>query len=141
MTKRRYLILLFIGLPLLLGGMFTWAAYSQLVIVDDPYLLSRRDSETQMAIAFTTALRTNHPAAYDMSDEQLTPRLDEWMNTHQPPRCTRRTFLLAGGTPDDMVFYNCSTADKKSYSLKVFDIQIEDMKVVDWGEVKEEFRN
>jgi hypothetical protein len=136
MTKKRKSILLIIGCLVLICSASIWALSSQ--AADDFFLLRDRSSESDLAIAFTIALRMNHPIAYDMIDIDLTPRVDEWMQSHQPPRCVRRINLLSGGVEGIAVYYSCNTADNRWYTLDIQDIIIEDMKVAEWGEVSEE---
>lgn len=109
--------------------------------VDDFYYLYNRNTESDLAVAFAVALRTNHPAAYEMIDSNLDSRLGNWMKTHNPQRCARKAHNVlsgSGSTRGLVVFFDCFSEDMKWYSLTIDDITIEDMKVIDWGEIKEE---
>ncbi len=138
MTKRKKFILLFIGIFIMLCGVLFWAINSP--TVDDYYFLYNRDKEADLAVAFTVALRINHPLAYDMIDEDSTPRLEEWMRIHQAQKCTKRVddILIFGSGDGLVVYYVCQTENNKLYKLSVDEIIIEDMKIVDWGEILEE---
>jgi hypothetical protein len=119
-------------------GLGLWALSSPLV--DDYYWIHRRDTEAHLALAFTIALRTNHPSAYDMIDSSLEPRLDEWMSVHKGKRCTRQanTVLIGGGTTEGYkVVFSCF-GQNNWLDIEVDNIVIKDMKVVDWGDVSEE---
>ena len=59
-----------------------WAKVTTQAVADYKWIHSR-DTEGELVAAFVTALRINHPAAYEMIDPSLKPRLDEWMNTHR----------------------------------------------------------
>jgi hypothetical protein len=114
-----------------------WALNAPLV--DDYYWIHRRDTESHLAFAFTIALRTNHPSVYDMADPSLKARLDEWMNVHEGKRCTRKanTVLSGAGTKEGyMVVFDCFGQDHW-ISFTIDNIVIQDMKIVDWGEVSE----
>ena len=93
----------------------------------------------QLAFSFAFALSRNDPEAYEMSDPNLKPRLDEWMNSHKSQKCVGEiisSFIRAGTNVGDKITFSCST--KTSYlSFEVDDIVIKDLKVIDWGEVRE----
>ncbi len=73
MAKKRTVILLFFGICVLSCGLLIWALTSP--AVDDYYWIHKRGTEAELA--FAIALRTNHPAAYEMIDPGLRPRLAE----------------------------------------------------------------
>jgi len=101
--------------------------------------LHAHDTELDLATAFATALITNHPAAYDWIDPSLKPRLDEWMNTHQGKNCTYDPDWFFVG-PDINgeydVSFGCYGTDEW-IELKIENIVIKEMIVIDWGEVRE----
>ena len=98
-----------------------------------------RDSEIDLAFAFATALRINHFEAYEMIDQSLKPRLDEWMNFHESKKCISAadySFISDGSHVGKKITLGCFI--ETSYlSYEVDDIVIKDMKVIDWGEVRE----
>lgn len=85
MKKITKILLLLLCVVVFAWGLSIWAAYSPAVF--DYRLIHHRDTDDDLLFAFATALRINHPAAYDMIDPTLKPRLDEWMNTHQSQEC------------------------------------------------------
>ena len=120
-------------------GLFLWALISP--IADDYYWLYNRDTDHNLAFAFATALRINHSAAYDMVDPTLIPRLDEWMSVHQKVRCKRKpsTALAGSGTNEGYkIVFECYGTNNKWLYFMVDDIVIDEMKIIDWGEVKDE---
>lgn len=138
MTKKSKVLLLVLGVFILTCGLFIWAVSSP--TVDDYYFLFRRDTESDLAVGFTVALRMNHPAAYEMIDPDLTPRLDEWMETHQAQKCVRKAHNILSGsgtTEGYVVYFDCQTEDYPWYHFTVDDILIEDMKIIDWGRIRE----
>ncbi|RIK31463.1 MAG: hypothetical protein DCC56_04560 [Anaerolineae bacterium] len=114
--------------------------------VDDYRWIRNRETERELVAAFVTALRINHPAAYEMIDPSLSPRLDEWMNTHQAKKCARKAYIFLSGNATrangqklgwDVVF-GCVAENYTHLTFKVDRIFIKDMKVIEWGEVIEE---
>jgi hypothetical protein len=89
-----------------------------------------------------TALRLNHPAAYEIAHPDLTTRLDEWMSTHLVRDCARQSNGIVGGGNLENGFgliYRRMTQDGKHYRFEVGDIWLSDPKtVVDWSGVVEE---
>ena len=85
MKKSIKILLLLLCVVVFAYGLSIWAEFSPAVF--DYRLIHNRETEDDLLFAFATALRINHPAAYDMIDPSLKPRLDEWMNTHQSQRC------------------------------------------------------
>jgi hypothetical protein len=103
-------------------------------------IIHRRGTEVELAFAFAVSLRNNDSAAYEMIDPSLEPRLDDWMNVHRGQKCTNwaDTVLLGKGTTQGYrVVLDCF-GENKWLNFKVDDIVIMDMRVVDWGEVREE---
>lgn len=136
--KKRNSIILLLAVFTFACGLIVWAINSP--IVDDYFWIYSRDTEYDLALAFTIALRTNHPAAYDMVDPSLKPRLDEWMNVHQSKKCIRKASTVLGGSGTKegyMVIFDCYGENNKWVSISVDNIVIKDMKVIDWGEVVE----
>ena len=135
-TSKNFLVLLFV--VIFACGLALWAESSP--IVDDYKWIHDRDRELDLVRAFATALRTNHPAAYDMIIPSLKPRLDEWMNVHQSEKCAYQAdvFFVGSGTKEGhRVDFGCY-GENKWLSFEVDNIVIKDMKVIDWGEVREE---
>lgn len=114
---------------------YTWTTFSPTAAVYR--LIHNRDTEVQLAYAFTAALFTNHPDAYDMIDSALKPRLDEWMSIHQIEKCTFLPDLfLVGSETETTSSYNVSLTCygvNGWVDLEVESIIIEGMKVIDWG--------
>ena len=80
-----------------------------------------------------------HPAAYDMIDSSLKPRLDEWMNTHQSKNCKEiphYSSIEPGTRRGSKVVSNC-LGNNEWIDFSVDNIVIKDMKVMDWGKVTE----
>jgi hypothetical protein len=103
-------------------------------------LIHSRGTTSDLAIAFAVSLRNNDPAAYDMIDPILKPRLDNWMNVHRGKKCTNWADTVLGGKGTKqgyMVILDCF-GENKWLSFTVDNIVIKDMKVIDWGEVREE---
>ena len=138
MKKRKSIFLIISGVLVFSCLLLIWALTSP--IADDYYWVYRRDAESHLAFAFSTALRINHPAAYDMVNPGLKPRLDEWMNVHQPKRCIRKagTSFIAGRKEGYATVLNCM-GENGWLRFEVDNIIIEDMKVIDWGEVIDEY--
>jgi hypothetical protein len=116
-------------------GFGIWSQTSS-VAFDYQYIYER-DTEHDLAGAFATALRINHPAAYDMIDPTLTPRLDEWMNMHQSMRCKDKpeAFMVGVGTKQGSKAVLTCLGYNGPLFFRVDNIVIKDMRVVDWDEV------
>jgi len=139
MKKGIKVVLLLLLVVIFVCGFSIWSQYSP-VALDNQYIYDR-DTEYDLAAAFATALRINHPAAYDMIDPTLKPRLDEWMNTHQSMRCKRKPnfFMVGIGTEQGSeAVLTCLGYNGRIY-FEVDNIVIQDMRVVDWGEVSEDY--
>ena len=137
--KKIYLFLV-LGAIILTGGLIIWAYNSP--FVDDYIVIHKHnESELELAFAFTTALRKNDPAVYDFTDPSLKARVDDWMNGHQKKRCTQigDTALLFGtDTEGYNVIIDCYIKNSRLV-FTVDNIVIRDMKVINWGEVKEKY--
>jgi hypothetical protein len=118
---------------------YIWVSYSPSVAVYR--LIHNRDTEADLAFAFTTALITNHPDAYYMITPGLKLRLDEWMNIHQSKRCGNLPDLLLVGSDTNNnynISFSCNGVDANGWiDFAVENIVIKDMKVIDWGKVEE----
>ena len=138
MKKLIWVVLLLLLAVVFVCGFGMWSGFSPTAF--DYRYIHNRDTEHDLAAAFATALRINHPEAYDMIDPTLRPRLDEWMNTHQSTKCKDK--------PDAFMVGLSTTYGRKAvltclgYNglllFRVDNIVIKDMKVVDWGEVSED---
>jgi hypothetical protein len=138
MNFRKILPIFLLVMLVLICGLVTWARNSPLV--QDYLIIHRRGTEVELAFAFAVSLRNNDSAAYEMIDPSLEPRLDDWMNVHRGQKCTNwaDTVLLGKGTTQGYrVVLDCF-GENKWLNFKVDDIVIMDMRVVDWGEVREE---
>jgi len=137
MQKRTKHKLLIIGsLVVLLGLVFVWGSSAQ---VDEYFRMLKRNTESEVAVAFALALIKNHPAAYEIADVGLKSQIDEWMTTRQSPKCTNETYFFYGHSGDGAfdVFYDCYTRDGAQYFFTVTHIKIEELKIVDFASVSE----
>ena len=131
------IMLLFLLFVVLACGISFWAETSPAVF--DYRVIHNRETRYDLLAAFATALRINHPAAYDIIDPSLKPRLDEWMNTHQSKKCKNIPYFFMSGTgtkQGSSVDLGCFGYDGPIH-FEVDDIVIKDMQVIDWGEVLE----
>jgi len=106
----------------------------------DGYSSPPPDPKIELAFSFAFALYMNDPDAYDMIDPNLKSRLDEWMNSHKNQTCIGEvtySWIRAGTNLGDKITFGCSTGTSH-LSFEVDDIVIKDLKVIDWGEVREE---
>lgn len=132
----KILLLLLFGVAIACG-LNIWADTSPAVF--DYRVIRDRETRDDLLAAFATALRINHPAAYDMIDPALKPRLDEWMRTHQSRKCKNIPYIFMNGTGTNQgskVVLGCFGYNEV-INFEVDNIVIDDMKVVDWGEVIE----
>jgi len=129
--------LLFLLVVVFACGLRVWVEYSPTVF--DYRVIHNRDTVYDLTAAFSTALRINHPAAYDMIDPALKPRLDEWMNTHQSKKCKNIPyfFMTGTGTKQGRRSVLSCFGYNGSIDFEVDNIVIRDMEVIDWGEVRE----
>jgi hypothetical protein len=132
------ILLLLLFVVVFACGLSIWAEYSPAVY--DYRLIHNRDihngdPEGALLFAFATALRINHPAAYDMIDLSAKPRLDEWMNTHQIQRCKNipHVTLIWSGTKTGSKVEIVCFGHNGRIDFVVDNIVIRDMKVIDWG--------
>jgi hypothetical protein len=132
------ILVLFLLVVVFACGINTWIEYSP--VVHDYRYIHNRDTEDELVLAFATALRINHPAAYDMIDPSLKPRLDAWMNTHQSKKCAHipEVFTAAIATKQGTrTVLLCLGPNNEWIDFDVDNIVIKDMKVIDWGKVTE----
>jgi hypothetical protein len=136
--KKNTSILLVVSLVVVIAcGLRIWADNSP--IADDEYPSSTLDPEIELAFNFAFSLHMNHPDAYDMIDPNLKPRLDEWMNSHKSQACIGEvtySFIRDGTSLGKKIIFGCFTKTSR-LSFEVDDIVIKDLKVIDWGEVRE----
>jgi hypothetical protein len=138
MKNRVKRLLLLLCVVVLAYGLSIWVYYSP--VVDDYRWIYHRDTEDDLVSAFATALRINHPAAYDMIDPTLKPRLDAWMNTHQSLKCKNIPYFFMNGfgtKQGSKSMLSCFGYNGR-IEFDVDNIVIKDMKVIDWGEVIED---
>lgn len=138
MTIKKIYLAIILGVLVFIMSVFVWAQNSP--AVQDYYLIHNRDTEFDVAYAFTVALRNNDAAAYEIIDPKLTPRLDDWMDTHRGKKCTQRadTVFLGKGTEQGYkVIIDCF-GERRWLTIRVDNIAIKDMRIVDWGKVEEE---
>ncbi|MCB8927293.1 MAG: hypothetical protein H6652_16880 [Ardenticatenaceae bacterium] len=133
-TKRKLLIIS--SLAVLLSIVFVWGSTAQL---DEYFRMFKRDTESEVAVAFALALIKNHSAAYEIADADMKSQIDEWMTTRQPPNCTNETYFFYGHSGDGVfdVFYDCYTRDGAQYFFTITHIKIEELKIVDFASVSE----
>lgn len=137
MKKSIKILLLLFFVVVFACGLSIWAEYSPAVF--DYRVIHNRETEDDLVAAFATALRINHSAAYDMIDPVLRPRLDEWMNSHQSKKCKHPPYFFMAGTgakQGSRASLSCFGYSEQIH-FEVDNIVINDMKVVDWGEVRE----
>jgi hypothetical protein len=138
MNLKKILPILLLVVLVSICGLFVWAYDSPQV--QDFFIIHGRGTEDDLAFAFAVSLRNNDPAAYEMIDPSLKPRLDDWMNTHRGKKCTNWADTVLGGEGTIQgyrVVLDCF-GENKWLNFKVDNIVIKDMRVIDWGEVKEE---
>ncbi len=98
------------------------------------------DPEIELAFDFSIALQYNYPEAYNLIDPNLKPQLDQWMSTHQSRECKHPydvSLIGTGTNQGNKITLGCY-GNNGWISFEVDDIVIKDMKVTDWGEIKEE---
>lgn len=138
MNFRKMLPILLLIVFVLVYGLVAWAPNSPLV--QDYLLIHCCRTASDLAIAFAVSLRNNDPAAYEMIDPSLEPRLDDWMNVHRGKRCTNLADTVLGGKGTKegyRVVLDCF-GENRWLTFKIDNIVINDMKVIDWGDVREE---
>lgn len=126
--------LLFFFIVTFTWGLIIWAEYSPAVF--DVRMIHNRDTNDDVLFAFATALRINHPVAYDMISPELKPRLDEWMDTHQIQRCKsipHVTLIWPATKYGKKVEFVCYGRDE-IIDFVVDNIVVIDGDVVRWGE-------
>lgn len=138
MKKNTKILLLFFFVIVLVYGLIFWADNSP--IGGDRQSSPPPDPKVQLAYGFAFSLFTNDPDAYEMIDPNLKPRLDEWMNSHKSQKCVGEitySVIRAGTNVGDKITFGCFTGTS-SLDFEVDDIVIKDLKVIDWGEIREE---
>ena len=137
MKKNTKILLLVLFVIVFAIGLRIWADNSP--IGGDGQSSPPPDPKVQLAYGFAFSLFTNDPDAYDMIDPNLRARLDEWMNSHQSQKCVGEitySVISAGTNLGDKITFGCSNG-RSHLDFEVDDIVIQDMKVIDWGEVRE----
>jgi hypothetical protein len=132
-------ILVILGIILACGFLYVVFATPPWV-TDFLTIQLRHRSEDDFAEAFAVALRSNDRVAYEMVDPALHPRLDEWMHSHHPWYCNRsHDFFMSAPNSDGTyrVVFDCWT-DQGGRGIEIDDIVIQDMRILDWGEVTED---
>lgn len=134
---KKFLLLLLLSVAACI--LYIWASYSPKTEMFrwQGYV---PETESDLASAFAYALSINQPVTYNWIDPNLKPRLDEWMNTHQNRKCADEydwffDRLDENGNYD--ISFGCY-GEHEHISMDIDDIVIKDMKVIDWGEVREE---
>lgn len=146
--KSCVVVLCIVGLVILSVGIYVWASFSPLV--EDIRWINSRDNVSDLSMAFLVALKTNDPAAYEMIDPAMKDRLDEWMDTHKPVRCSQRAnFIMT----DTSAYLNdrepkvtrpmlaCFAEENGkvyNYYIEVKELYIRDMRIIDWEGLSEE---
>jgi hypothetical protein len=119
-------------------GLNIWAQTSP--VVDDYKWIQKRDTELGLVAAFATALRINHPAAYDMIDPSLKSKLDEWMNTHPSKKCAYQadSFSIWPATKEgNKSSLICFGVNNRWLTFRIDNIVVKNLRVMDWGDVTE----
>ncbi len=132
---KKFLLLLLVVIAYTL---YIWVSYS-LAAEKFRWQVYAPETESDLASAFAYALSINQPVAYSWIDPKLKPRLDTWMDTHQSKTCTDEydwffDRLDENGNYD--ISFGCYS-ENGHLSMDIDNIVIEDMKVIDWGEVRE----
>ena len=138
MKKIIKIVLLLVLVLVFVCGLGFWTEFSP-VGYDYQWIYKRNTDEDHLVFAFATALRINHPAAYDMIDPSLKPRLDEWMNTHQSKKCEDVPYYssIEPGTRRGTKVVSECLGNNEWLNFSVDNIVVKDMKVMDWGKVTE----
>lgn len=136
MKKNMAILLLLLIVAVLVCGLKAWANNLPIVGGDLPTSL---DPEIELAFTFSIALQYNDPDAYHMIDSNLEPQLDKWMSSHQSKECKDPydVSLIGTGTNQGKKAILGCYGNNGWISFEIDDIVIKDMKVIDWGEVRE----
>ncbi|MCC7188209.1 MAG: hypothetical protein IT312_05655 [Anaerolineales bacterium] len=136
MKNRTKIILLLLSVVVFACGLKFWA--DNLPTVGDNSS-SGLDPEIELAFDFAFALQMNDPRAYEIIAPNLKPRLDQWMNSHKSQVCVGEmisSIIWDGTNLGKKITLDCFT--EISYlSFEVDDIVITDLKVTNWGAVRE----
>lgn len=137
MKKNMRILLLLLIVAMLACGLKFWTNNLPKVGDDSP---SGLDPEIELAFTFSIALQYNDPKAYNIIEPSLKPRLDNWMSTHQSKECNHPydVSLIGTGTNQGRKATLGCYGSNGWISFEIDDIVIKDMKVVDWGEVRED---
>lgn len=136
MKKNMRILLSLLIVVILALGLKFWINSLQVVSGDSS---SGLDPEIELAFDFSIALQYNDPEVYNLIDPSLKPRLDKWMSTHSSNECIHPydVFLIGTGTNQGRkTIFGCA-GSSTWISFEVDDIVIKDLKVIDWGEVRE----
>lgn len=135
-TSKKNLLLLLLVVVFVCSFYILW---SRSPVAEEYRWQTYPETEIDLASNFAYALSINQPVVYEWIDPSLKPRLDEWMNTHQSKKCTREfdVFLVGPDVNGDYdVRFSCFGVNRP-IRMEIDNIVIEDMKVIDWGEVRE----
>jgi hypothetical protein len=80
-----------------------------------------------------------------MIDPSLKPRLDAWMKTHLARKCASKPYIFLSGDITRAngeklgwkVVFGCAGERYGDVLFKVDGIFVKDMKIINWGEVRE----
>ena len=114
-------------------------------------MLEGRNHPSQVATAFATALRINHEVAYKISNPELWPRIQTWMDTNQIVDCSPWDFsdeghiAVGGGTRSENefnfdVFFSCKRVQGYTFTFDVYDIIVQrnnqgEWVIIDWASI------
>lgn len=136
MKKNIKILLLLLIVAILALGLKFWMNISPIRVDDSS---SGLDPEIELAFDFAFALQYNDPDAYNLIDPSLKPRLDKWMSNHPSNECDGEydvTLIGTGTNQGRKTIFGCPGYETW-ISFEVDDIVIKDMKVIDWGDVRE----
>lgn len=138
MRRSKIFLLIFLLVVIFAISLYIWVNYSP-ATSDYRWNTYVPETESDLASNFAYGLSINQPVIYNWVNPDLIPRLDEWMNTHQIRKCTHEyDWFFSGLDENDNydVSFGCF-GENGRIRMEVDNIVIKDMKVVDWGEVRE----
>ena len=138
MKKSKLFLLIFLLVVIFVFSLYIWINYSP-ATSEYRWKTYVPETESDLASAFAYGLSINQPVIYNWVDPGLRPRLDEWMNTHRSKKCTDEYDWFFDRL-DENGDYDISFGwygENGHISMEIDNIVIKDMKVVDWGEVRE----